>query len=776
MPSLDANFSGRPVKLQLNWSENVNSAGNSSTISWQLYLVPLDPNNSGLIAYHLDVDCVWQVNMGEYPYVSQRGTGLFNYDYRTSTDPVPKDTKLLGSGTTAALPHASNGSYRLLIGINAQTNDNLGSAGATQDVYLTDYTRTPSAPSAGPTLGTRTSNGTTLTIVSAVSPPLSPVGPTITRYEYQVRSSTDGVTYGSWSSAVSMATPPGASNVTGLIRTTFYQFQTRAVSSEGNGAWSVSSTATVAPAFPDVDVSSNITTLPDTGTFSIAYSGTVRATNASSITVGGGALPPGLITSSSTVSGTTTLTISGTPTAPGPFSFFFTASGAGGSTNSSTQTISVGAAGPWVKTEPVNYTSATATIAAFNSTHRLATLVLPAHGITERNQPITVAGLTDAFAALNGFWQVYSFTPGTVGLSYADATISFLVPFSVALASQAIAIGTVTVDYSRGSLNVFAKEWVQRAVGGNSVLDVAYGGGKWVTCGVGNIRYSTNLVTWNGATIPAGATTRITAAGYGSIDGVDGWLLFDGGGNLLTSFDGVTWTLASTVVAPAGNTFPVRSLRYFNGTWVAAGDSGLVVSFDGITWEVKSSLSFYGVTFSDTKWFASRGNLSSLQISEDGGVTWTTQAASSPVGGAVGYSTGRLVSVGYSGTITTSDDDGVTWIVRASGVPTTLVNVRGFNNVWFAVGAGVGGSTANLVYVSENNGTTWRVDQPSIGGISYSGVDFTPEGVSVIVGSGPVTSGGGLAATYGIVTKSAFMRIYDPTYTDGLGSRWKPLS
>ncbi|CAB4128851.1 Fibronectin type III [uncultured Caudovirales phage] len=405
--------------------------------------------------------------MGEYPYVSKRGNGLFNYDWRDSTDPSPKNSKRLGSGTTDPLPHASNGSYRFFIGINAQTNDNLGSAGATggadpYPIYLTDFPRTPSAPSAGPTLGTRTNGGTQLTIVSAVSPPLNPVGPTITQYQYQVRSSADGVTYGSWSTTpVPMATPPGGTNVTGLSPTTFYQFQTRAVNSEGEGAWSATATSNVAPAFPNVDASGNITTLPDTATFGVPYSGTVYATNATSISVGGGSLPPGLTTSLSTPSeGNRTLTISGSPTAPGLFSFYFTASGAGGTTNSSTQTLSVGAAGPWVKTEAVNYTSATATIAAYNSTYRLATLVLPAHGIRERNQPITVAGLTGAFSGLNGFWSVLSYTPGTAGLSYADATISFLVPTQT-LASQAIAIGTVTVDYTRGVIRRYTgSAWV----------------------------------------------------------------------------------------------------------------------------------------------------------------------------------------------------------------------------------------------------------------------------------------------------------------------------
>lgn len=206
------------------------------------------------------------------------------------------------------------------------------SSAGSATIPLYDFTRAPNTPASAPTI---VRNGTSLTLTSAVSAPLSPVGPAIS-YEYHYRTSTNGTSWSSWipssSTGTAMATPPSSTSITGLSATTFYQYQTRAKSSEGNSAWSASATAYVIPSFQNVDGSGNITTLPDVAIFSVPFAGTVSATNADSISITSGTSLSslGLTTTSSTVSGTTTLTISGSPTSAGLYTFRYTATGPGG--------------------------------------------------------------------------------------------------------------------------------------------------------------------------------------------------------------------------------------------------------------------------------------------------------------------------------------------------------------------------------------------------------------------------------------------------------------
>jgi len=102
---------------------------------------------------------------------------------------------------------------------------------------LTDYNRSPAAPSAAPT-ATRNDAGTTITVLSATA--TSPI--TITDYEY--RQSTNNST---WGSAISMGTDRTI-DVTSLTNTQVYYYQTRAVNADGPGAWSTSQISNGAPA------------------------------------------------------------------------------------------------------------------------------------------------------------------------------------------------------------------------------------------------------------------------------------------------------------------------------------------------------------------------------------------------------------------------------------------------------------------------------------------------------------------------------------------------
>jgi hypothetical protein len=103
---------------------------------------------------------------------------------------------------------------------------------------MTNFVRLPTAPATGPTLS-RNAAGTTVTILSGTA--TSPVA--ISSYQYQ--QSTDGTT---WGTATTVATPSATTDIVGLTATQVYYYQTRAVSSEGNGPWSATKYTAGAPA------------------------------------------------------------------------------------------------------------------------------------------------------------------------------------------------------------------------------------------------------------------------------------------------------------------------------------------------------------------------------------------------------------------------------------------------------------------------------------------------------------------------------------------------
>lgn len=560
-----------------------------------------------------------------------------------------------------------------------------------------------------------------------------------------------------------MATPPSATAISGLSLTKYYQYQTRAKSSEGFSAWSASATAYSPPVFQNTDVSGNITTFPDTATFGLPFNGTISATNADSITLtastpAGTTLSSiGLTTTSSTVSGTTTLTIGGAPTNPGVYTFQFTATGPGGTTVSSIQTLAVAASAPWVKIDPVVTAIEGAIIEASSYPGQtLATVAALGHTITEKNQPITISDIEGTFSGLNGTWSVLSSVPGV--------SVSFLTTLSPT--TEELTTGNLTVDYTRGSVKVFATGWVPQTSGATgTLLQTKYAGGLWLACGQGtSIFSSADGITWASNSTPSTAA-YIMDVDYGSIDGVDGWIAFDQQGNKLTSFDGATWTLTSSIFGAQAE--PVRRVRYANSLWVTVGGGGkIATSANGLDWTVQTSgvsTVLYGLAYGDGKWIAD-GN--STVVSTDG-ITWTS--ATAIPANAIRYSGGRFVAVGPAGAISTSDDGGTTWVSRTSGVTTPLWGISNFETTWIAVGGGAG-STSNLVLISTDNGTTWTVNQPTLGVTAIWGVDFNDDGLALVTGNS------GKVATFGLIQRNAFMRVYDLTYTDASGTHWRPLA
>lgn len=227
--------SGNGYILTANFTESsTDSAANTSVVAYSLVLTA-SSSPSGFSGYSYDTGNTYFVindSIIKYAAVGQVAVSRGN-------------SITVISGSTS-ITHAANGTATpTFYGRLLMQNPSPGTAfmppdmtTGTGSLVLTDVVRLPAAPATAPTIS-RTTDGVTTTVTSASA--TSPV--TISDYEY--RSSTDSAT---WGSAVSMGLDQVA-DFTGT-GTQIYYFQTRAVSSEGAGAWSPTVTSFGVPSAP----------------------------------------------------------------------------------------------------------------------------------------------------------------------------------------------------------------------------------------------------------------------------------------------------------------------------------------------------------------------------------------------------------------------------------------------------------------------------------------------------------------------------------------------
>lgn len=186
-----------------------------------------------------------------------------------------------------------------------------------------------------------------------------------------------------------------------------------------------------------------------------------------------------------------------------------------------------------------------------------------------------------------------------------------------------------------------------------------------------------------------------------------------------------------------------------NGTWVVLGDNGaLLTSSDGVNWTVRPDLEWDGypedvndVAYADGQ-FVAVGRSGLVSTSPDG-INWTDRNG--------GLGTSELTCVargaglwvaggGYSGVATTSPD-GITWTPLGAVMASNMIRLAYANGLWVAAGGWEGGTTTST------NGTTWtqRTIPDAEGGLS--GIAYG-NGTWVAVGGDDIWGGPNGAAAY----------------------------
>lgn len=218
-------FSGRTTySLELVLTEtSTNASANTSTVTGTLQFNP-PSNASGWNGF-------LSQNFYSFTFNGTTYTGNFTWDFRTS-----QATKVLKT-VTATITHAANGTGSVSASGSATIDSNDTASISTKTLTLTDFVRVPSAP-ASPTV-TRSGDGLTLTVTSAVA------SSAVSITDYDARWQASG---GAWTT-ISLGTDR-TGNITVPSATTTYFVQTRAVSSEGDGAWSSSASVVGIPSAP----------------------------------------------------------------------------------------------------------------------------------------------------------------------------------------------------------------------------------------------------------------------------------------------------------------------------------------------------------------------------------------------------------------------------------------------------------------------------------------------------------------------------------------------
>ncbi len=229
--------------------------------------------------------------------------------------------------------------------------------------------------------------------------------------------------------------------------------------------------------------------------------------------------------------------------------------------------------------------------------------------------------------------------------------------------------------------------------------DIAYGNGTFVAIarnGTNKVMTSPDGVTW---TMSSAASTTWQSVTYG-----EGLFVAVASGRAMTSPDGVTWT---SVDVPNSVWL---SVTYGNGRFVAVAQSGtnqVMYSDDGLYWTkatAAEATTWWGVTYGEGLFVAIASAGTNRIMTSPDGITWTGRSVEASTWSDITYGEGRFVAVASAGTnrVLTSED-GIIWTPRSAAEANSWWDVAYGNGFFVAVSS----NGTNRVMYSED-GFVWQ--------------------------------------------------------------------
>jgi hypothetical protein len=264
-----------------------------------------------------------------------------------------------------------------------------------------------------------------------------------------------------------------------------------------------------------------------------------------------------------------------------------------------------------------------------------------------------------------------------------------------------IAVGNQTGDSVSYSSTNNGANFTEFPISGNFVANaIAQSGVSLVTVTeiTGAIYYSTNGTSWALASTPGFSGQSMKDVIWSGTQ----FVAVGDDGNVLTSDDGINWTLRRFNIG-----FEQLNGVVWNGSQFVAVGGEILTSPDGIIWTNRMTMggtqTLRKVTWSGTQ-FVAVGNNANIVTSPDG-ITWTTQT---------GHIGGPMYDIAWSGSIyvAVQDTDTGDIVTSPDGITWTKVSVGIANSGWWAV---VWDGTKFLMVgdegfvISSVNGTSWSL-------------------------------------------------------------------
>jgi len=261
---------------------------------------------------------------------------------------------------------------------------------------------------------------------------------------------------------------------------------------------------------------------------------------------------------------------------------------------------------------------------------------------------------------------------------------------------------------------------------------LGYGNGVWFCTDLfGDILSSTDGITWTLRADFTGQEGKFAV--YASDQTTCKYMVGGHGGTLYSSTNGTTWT---TRTAASGVSSDMKGLAYGNSLYLLVGASGKIdSSTDGITWTTRTSgvasqlnAVAYGANATD-KYVAV--GVSGVVRSSTNGVTWTSRTTGTGTVEyrSVAYGKGLYVTVGNNSTYATSTD-GITWSRSNAPLSTTTQTIL---SVTFGSGLFLAPVSSNSkTMLVSLDGLSWSTTAYPDAGTSYTGIYALAAGGKVV--------------------------------------------
>lgn len=355
-------------------------------------------------------------------------------------------------------------------------------------------------------------------------------------------------------------------------------------------------------------------------------------------------------------------------------------------------------------------------------------------GAIAHNGQAGAAGLFVAVGRISGVSAIATSPDGVVwtqrgtgGFTRAGAFTSPAFPLFVEHNKQAgadglwVAHSVLQVCTSPDGIN-----WTERLAGTDGWAVAAFGAGTFVALAQSNsittqkVKTSSDGITWIVGAISDHFWSSV-AFGAGLFVAVST------DGTVMTSPDGITWTLRAAAAANAWNSVTYAASL---GLFVAVASSGsgnrVMTSPDGIAWTIRVSAannSWVAVTWSASVGLfvaiASSGVGNRVMTSPDG-INWTIRvSASDSVWRCVGFGAGLFVALSSS-TAGMTSPDGIVWTART--LPATS-----WQSIIFAESLFVASGAGAMGIITSADGITWSTPEDvygATGAVVHDGATF----------------------------------------------------